>query len=109
MNELPIAELDLPGGGRLGIAPLPGTYQGLAGDVARISSWHAHVVVSLTETDEMQRLGCGDLGLGSLGKAGGAELLPAGQRRIRGRVVRRLERNNGEKKRVRDRRGPVWA
>ena len=62
MNELPIAELDLPGGGRLGIAPLPGTYQGLAGDVARISLWRAQMVVSLTEADEMQRLGCGDLG-----------------------------------------------
>lgn len=57
-----IATLGLEEGGRIGVSPLPGRYNTLAEDVRTIADWQAAIVLSLTETAEMEALGCGDLG-----------------------------------------------
>ena len=57
-----IAEIALAGGGRIGIAPLPGLNGALEVDLTRIANWGADVIVSLTEGGEMTRLGAGGLG-----------------------------------------------
>ncbi len=44
------------GGGKLALSPLP-CRGGVAGDVEKISDWGASYVVSLTEAEEMRRLG----------------------------------------------------
>lgn len=64
-----IATLPLPRGGRLGVSRLPGAGGDLAADVAAIAAWRADLVVSMTETAEMERLGAGALPV-SLGSAG---------------------------------------
>jgi protein-tyrosine phosphatase len=56
-----IATLSLPRGGRLGVSRLPGAGGDLAADAATISAWRADLVVSMTETAEMEHLGAGDL------------------------------------------------
>lgn len=56
-SDLPIAGIALDGGGRIGIAPLPGSFGGVAADVARIAAWGAEVVVTMNEVDEMARAG----------------------------------------------------
>ncbi|MFO1069045.1 MAG: hypothetical protein U1E14_11045 [Geminicoccaceae bacterium] len=56
-----IATLPLPNGGRLGISRLPGTGGDLDGDVAVIAAWGAALVVSMTETAEMERHGAAGL------------------------------------------------
>ncbi|PRY25062.1 Cyclin-dependent kinase inhibitor 3 (CDKN3) [Aliiruegeria haliotis] len=47
--------------GTLGVAPLPGHESSLATDVETIRDWGAAAVVSMTPTEEMQRLGAQDL------------------------------------------------
>lgn len=62
---LPIATVLLgdPGAGRIGIAPCPGrSVNGLNGDLDIITAWGAVALLSLTESDEMARLGVADLG-----------------------------------------------
>jgi Cyclin-dependent kinase inhibitor 3 (CDKN3) len=56
-----IAELEARGGGRIGLCRLPGRGGDLAGDVAAIARWTPRVVVSLTESTELERLGGGGL------------------------------------------------
>jgi protein-tyrosine phosphatase len=56
-----IADLVPPGGGRIGIAPLPGREGRLAADVATIAAWRPSVVVSMTEDDEMAQAGAAGL------------------------------------------------
>ena len=56
-SDLPIAEIALDGGGRIGVAPLPGLFGGVAADVARIVEWDAEIVVTMNEADEMARAG----------------------------------------------------
>jgi hypothetical protein len=56
-----IAEVAAPGGGMLGVAPLPGRGGALAADIAVIRAWHPAVVVSMTEPEEMRRTGTADL------------------------------------------------
>ena len=52
-----IYTLTLKDGGRIGISRLPGRSGQLAGDVAKIATWNAACVVSLTQEDEMNRKG----------------------------------------------------
>lgn len=61
-SDLPIGTVRLGDGGRIGISPLPGISGALRADLVRIRDWGASVVVSMTETDEMARLGSADLG-----------------------------------------------
>lgn len=56
-----IFTLDLAGGARLGVAPLPGRWGDLDADVAAIGQWRADLVLSLTEEAEMARHGAADL------------------------------------------------
>ncbi|MCA3626229.1 MAG: tyrosine-protein phosphatase [Methylobacterium sp.] len=56
-----IAEIELAGGGRLGLARLPGRTGQLAADVEAIALWGANLVVSMTEAAEMTRHGAGEL------------------------------------------------
>ena len=56
-----IAEIELAGGGRLGMARLPGRTGQLAADVEAIARWGANLVVSMTEAAEMARHGAGEL------------------------------------------------
>jgi hypothetical protein len=56
-----IAEIEARGGGRIGLCRMPGRSGDLAGDVATIASWTPWVVVSLTESAELERLGGGGL------------------------------------------------
>lgn len=60
-SELVIAEVEA-GAGLLGISPLPGLTAGLGPDIARIRDWGAEAVLSMTEVEEMRRLGSGGLG-----------------------------------------------
>ncbi len=53
--EVPVAT------GGLGLAPVPGAEGNLAADVAAIAQWGATLVISATETEEMQNLGAGEL------------------------------------------------
>jgi hypothetical protein len=48
-------------GGRIGICRLPGADGDLAGDVTTIARWKPRLVVSLTESAEMERLGAQSL------------------------------------------------
>jgi Cyclin-dependent kinase inhibitor 3 (CDKN3) len=64
-----IASLEALGGGRIGLCRLPGRSGDLAGDVAVIQRWTPALVVSLTESAEMERLGGGGLAV-QLAKAG---------------------------------------
>ncbi len=52
-----VASLDVAGGGRLGIAPMPGMSAPLEDDLATIVAWNPSVVVSLTEREEMETAG----------------------------------------------------
>jgi protein-tyrosine phosphatase len=56
-----IAEIRLAGGGRLGIASLPGRTGQLEADVEAIARWGASLVVSMTEAGEMARHGGANL------------------------------------------------
>jgi hypothetical protein len=56
-----IHAVEVPGGGQIGIARLPGRSGDLAGDVAAIAEWGADVVISMTEGAEMRDKGGGDL------------------------------------------------
>lgn len=56
-----IFTLDLPGGARLGICPLPGRWGAVPEDLATIRAWRPDIVVSMTEPAEMQRHDMGDL------------------------------------------------
>jgi protein-tyrosine phosphatase len=57
-----IATLELDGGGRIGLCPLPGASGNLDTDVEAVAAWKAEIVVSLTERAEMEAAGAGDLG-----------------------------------------------
>lgn len=56
-----IASLALAGGGRIGICRLPGREGDLAGDMAVIRAWKPALVLSMTETAEMQEFGAATL------------------------------------------------
>jgi hypothetical protein len=56
-----IAEVAAPGGGTIGVAPLPGRNGTLPVDVDLIRAWRPAVVVSMTEPEEMRRAGAADL------------------------------------------------
>lgn len=56
-----IAEIALTGGGRLGIARLPGRTGQLAQDVEAIARWGARYVVSMTDPTEMAAHGASHL------------------------------------------------
>jgi protein-tyrosine phosphatase len=56
-----IATVRLPQRGSIGLCPLPGLKGQLQTDISAIQAWRAALVVSLTETDEMARLGAGQL------------------------------------------------
>ena len=60
-ESYPIATLAVEGGGRIGVAPLPGLRGDLAGDLAVIAAWGPALVLSMTETEEMILGGCQDL------------------------------------------------
>ncbi len=49
------------GGGILALSPLPGASGDLRADVAQIAKWGARLVVSVTEVEEMARLGATQL------------------------------------------------
>ena len=49
------------GGGDLALAPVPGAEGDLQADVQAIVRWGATLVISATETEEMQQLGAGEL------------------------------------------------
>jgi len=49
------------GVGDLALAPVPGADGDLQADVAAIAQWGATLVISATETEEMQNLGAGEL------------------------------------------------
>ena len=61
MDEFVIHELAV-GGGTLAISPLPGRTRHYATDWERLIGWAPDMVVSMTETHEMQRKGAGTLG-----------------------------------------------
>jgi len=56
-----IAQIDMIGGGRLGISPLPGRDGAALADLAAIARWGADIVVSMTTMAEMACLGAEDL------------------------------------------------
>lgn len=58
-----ISSITLASGARLGLCRLPGRSGDLAGDVARITAWAPAIVVSMTETAEMQDKGGAGLGV----------------------------------------------
>jgi len=57
-----IQTIELENGARLGISPLPGRFSAGLADLATISKWAPDIVVSMTETSEMERHNMGDLG-----------------------------------------------
>lgn len=63
-TKFPIATLYLEGGGRIGVCPLPGSQGDLAADLTVVKQWKPAIVLSMTETPEMEA--CGSDNLGSL-------------------------------------------
>ncbi len=57
-----IAQIDMIGGGRAGISPLPGRDGKALADLSTIARWGADIVVSMTTMAEMARFGMEDLG-----------------------------------------------
>jgi hypothetical protein len=57
-----IHEVNLSGGGRIGISRMPGRSGDLAGDVALMGDWGADLVLSMTTGDEMAAKGAAGLG-----------------------------------------------
>jgi protein-tyrosine phosphatase len=62
VERFTIASLPLPAGGMIGLCRLPGRSGDLLGDIECIRNWSAAIVVTLTEADEMAKLGAKDLG-----------------------------------------------
>jgi hypothetical protein len=62
-SSFAIAEVADRGGGRIGVCRLPGLDGKLASDLKTIVEWAPRMVVSMTEQTEMDRCGCGHLGL----------------------------------------------
>ncbi|QRM54920.1 protein-tyrosine phosphatase family protein [Sinorhizobium sp. BG8] len=58
-----IATVPLASGGRIGISRIPGRSGAYDADLRTIRDWGADVVVSMTDTFEMEARGCSDLGL----------------------------------------------
>lgn len=56
-----IATVQLQGGGRIGISPLPGRTGKLDADVTELLRWKPDMVVSMTEGAEMERAGSAEL------------------------------------------------
>jgi hypothetical protein len=56
-----INEIDVASGARLGICRLPGRSGDLAGDMKSLVQWRPALVVSMTETVEMQEMGAAGL------------------------------------------------
>lgn len=52
----------MSGGGRIGVCRLPGLTGDLDGDLRVIAGWNPAIVVSMTETAEMEAFGAADLG-----------------------------------------------
>lgn len=61
MNDYEISELVL-GGGMLGIAPIPGRSGGYDRDLSAILRWGAGLVLTMTTSLELERVGAGGLG-----------------------------------------------
>lgn len=61
-GKFAISTVVLPAGGRIGISCIPGRDGEYAADLEAIADWGANVVVSMTDTIEMEARGCGDLG-----------------------------------------------
>lgn len=61
-TKFPIATVYLESGGRIGVCPLPGSQGDLAADLADIRLWKPAIVLSMTETPEMEACGSGNLG-----------------------------------------------
>jgi len=57
-----IAQIDMIGGGRVGISPLPGRDNAPMADLSTIARWGADIVVSMTTMAEMAHFGMEDLG-----------------------------------------------
>lgn len=57
-----IATVNLDGGARLGIGPLPGRFGDALADLAVLAKWTPEIVVSMTTAEEMDRHNMGDLG-----------------------------------------------
>jgi protein-tyrosine phosphatase len=57
-----IETLTLENGARLGISPLPGRFGAGLADLATIAKWAPNIVMSMTESSEMERHNMGDLG-----------------------------------------------
>lgn len=57
-----IATLDVEGGGRIGICPLPGKGDSFEVDLAAVLSWEPVLVLSMTEISEMEAAGSASLG-----------------------------------------------
>lgn len=62
MPEFEIYTLNLKGGGRIGICPLPGRYSSIESDLATILTWAPDKILSMTEQFEMDAAGAGELG-----------------------------------------------
>ena len=62
MMPFEIADLPAPNGGTLGICPLPGRDGAALKDFAAITAWRPDIVVSMTETAEMERHDVADMG-----------------------------------------------
>ena len=56
-----ISTLEIDGGARLGIAPLPGRFGDALADLAVLARWRPDIVLSMTVEDEMARHNMGDL------------------------------------------------
>ena len=56
-----ISTLEIDGGARLGIAPLPGRFGEALADLAVLARWHPDLVLSMTVEDEMARHNMADL------------------------------------------------
>ncbi len=57
-----IATLQVEGGGRIGISPLPGKGDRFEVDLAAVLSWEPLLVLSMTEISEMEAAGSASLG-----------------------------------------------
>jgi len=62
MPDFPIATIEPPGGGRIGVCPLPGRIDGLEADLKTVVAWQPAIVVSMTEIGEMRPHGSEVLG-----------------------------------------------
>lgn len=62
-TTFPIATMTEEAGGRIGICPLPGHDGHLDNDMQKLAIWKPALVLSMTEQQEMDACGSGDLGM----------------------------------------------